>query len=523
MNATTANLVLQSRSAPIAVLAALVLLTTVAYRDTLAGLIALWLSSDTVDYSHGSLLLGLSLLLAGRTLWREPDAFGIRPNLPGAAALVTTALVWGVSSLLLIEVGARLAFWLLFPSLVLAVSGWHSVRRLWLPLVLLVFGIPVWSVFNEPLRLGTAHVVTWLLGFGGITALLEGSTITLTVGKFYIADNCTGMRQLVVAMPLALLFAGWTGLRVGPGILLFACAVGMSFLLNVIRILIVVVAGAMTDMQHYFVKEDHVSLGWVLFGVGMLVFFLAASHLMPRRWLATVEDTATKNRTPPARASTGLVVGMAMAAALLVPVGVSALMAAPVVAADRVLELPAQLGEWASFESREARKSGGRFTGADDEVTGTYINSGDRPVLVQIALYYSQRPGHEAVAWVNSPFDSGSWRFLSDEYRQIEVGDAVIPVREILVASPSGQRRVIWTWYRVAGSNAAGATNAKLVGLRGLICGRTDAASIVVTTVGPAEAADSRKTLQAFLAGAEPTLMRQLEHAIGNAAAQSWC
>lgn len=523
MSASAADLTLHSRPAPVALLIGAVALVALAYRDTAVGLFELWLSPDTVDYSHGILLLGISVLLAGLKLWREPDALQVSPSILGAAALALTAIAWGVSSLLLIEVGARLAFWFLFPSLVLTIFGWNGIRQLWLPLVLLVFGIPVWTIFNEILRLGTAQVVTGLLGVGGITALLEGSTITLTVGKFYIADNCTGMRQLVVAMPLALLFAQWIGLRSGPSALLFCTAIGMSFLLNVGRILIVVVAGQLTEMQHYFVKEDHVSLGWGLFGVGMTVFFLTISRAIPQRWVQPAEPAGSKPLVPPVRVMGGLGVGLSMAVVLLVPFGVARLMATPAVETGQLLTLPSEVDRWTAVEARDARDLGGSFVGADEEFATAYREIGAKSVFLQIALYRSQRSGHEAVAWVNSPFDRNAWRFLSDTFLQVEAGDRRIPVREIVVVSSNGQRRVLWTWYRVAGRQSASASQAKMLGLRGLLCGRTDAISILITPVDKMDLADGRDALQSFLAGAWPSLVRQLERVTDPDSADSWC
>ncbi len=41
------------------------------------------------------------------------------------------------------------------------------------------------------------------------------------------------------------------------------------------------VAGYLTDMQHYLVRVDHYYFGWALFAVAMAVFFLLARGKPP--------------------------------------------------------------------------------------------------------------------------------------------------------------------------------------------------------------------------------------------------
>lgn len=512
-----------SKPVPVMLLVGTAVLVAVAYQETLISLISFWLFSDTVDYSHGTLLLALSIGLAGYKLWNNPELLHLNPSYIGVAALFLAAAAWGVATLLFIEVGVRLSFWLLFPSLVLALFGWEGLKHLWLPLLLPVFGIPVWSVFNEVLRIGTAHVVDWMLAVGGITTLLEGSTITLTVGKFYIADNCTGMRQLVVAMPLALLFAGWNRLKFTAVVLVFLAAVGLSFILNVIRILIVVVSGFLTDMQHYFVREDHVTLGWVLFGVGMLLFFFFVSRFMPLRWSNPDESSRSGGYAQCPKASVLGLLAVVGSMVLLTPMTVSNLMAAPSVTAIQSLTMPGDLDGWSVVEGTDTEAMSGFYVGADETVDGTYRDGTGASVFSQIALYRAQEIGREAVAWNNSPFDTKRWHFLKHGRREIGTHETSFAVREIVVVSATGQRRLIWTWYLIGGRVSASPLGAKLLSLRGLLCGRSDAAMIVVTHATPMSIEQGRESMNRFISGAGDRLVRQLEQAVGSGSQSYWC
>src|SRR5690606_23436432 len=82
---------------------------------------------------------------------------------------------------------------------------------------------------------------------------------------------------------------------------LVALAAALSMAVNWLRIVIIVIAGYLTDMQHYLVSREHLSFGWVMFALTMAVFFLIV-----RRWpLPAASEPAASmgaspDRTPPA-------------------------------------------------------------------------------------------------------------------------------------------------------------------------------------------------------------------------------
>lgn len=523
MNAVAERINQVSKPLTIWFLAGAGVVIALAYHETLFGLLSLWLFSDTVDYSHGFLLLALSVGLAVYKLWKNPDLFRLRPTYYGMVLMVLAALVWGVSALLFIEVGARLSLWMLFIALVLALFGWEGIRHLWLPLLLPLFGIPVWSIFNEILRLGTAHVVDGVLEVIGVTTLLEGSTITLTMGKFYIADNCTGIRQLVVAMPLALLFASWNRLRLVPSIAVFLAAVMLSFILNVLRILIVVVSGVLTNMQHYFVTEDHVALGWALFGVGMFLFFYGVSRALPNRWTQT-EKQELQSGNPSPTESRRLIPFLAVfLLVLLVPASVSWLFQAPVQAGTRTVSLPSELGGWKASASKTEKELHGVYKGADEVTRRSYADKYNIPVHVEIALYRFQERGREVVGWGNSPFNDENWRLLKENIVQVHEGDAITPVRELTVVSATGNRRLIWTWYRIADQDSASSIGAKLLGIRGLLCGRSDASMIVITHDATLTLERASASMKRFLVETKEDLTQRVNLAVSQDTSAPGC
>jgi exosortase len=244
-------------------------------------LVRLW-TGDNPEYSHGLLLMLVALWLTALRWARE------RPRLLfswfGTLAIAVLASIWAVAHRFDIMTGERLAFVLMPLAIMWSTLGLRGVLQVGLPMGLIIFAIPLWSVLNLLLQPMTAHAVSFMMDLVGVPSVAEATMVLIPAGTFRIAENCTGLRQLVVAMPLALIFAEVTRLRMPYPMILLGASIVLSFLLNCIRIFVVVLSGQLTTMQHYFVTEDHVGLGWLIFAVGVAGFFFAASKLIPERW-----------------------------------------------------------------------------------------------------------------------------------------------------------------------------------------------------------------------------------------------
>lgn len=525
MSATMFNRRLVSSAvAPGASLALLVVLVVLVYRDVFAGLWALWFDPVNETYSHGPLLMLLAIGITGRMLWRDPQALRWQPSIAGAAVLMLAVLLWLLSTLVVVKVGATLGAWLSLIGAVWAVFGFQGLRRLALPLGLMLFAIPLWSVINEPLRLLTSHSVSALLTLTGVTHILEGAVIRIPAGGFYVDDTCTGLRQWVVAMPLGLLFAAWLGLRPIPAAMAFVMAIATAFAMNTLRIYIVVIAGMMTDMQHYLVREDHITLGWTLFAVGMAAYFFLASRLMPAGWFRNAAPEGAAGRSRPAARrplATGLVV-LSIAVVLAVPLGAARFAADPGDMTGQDLSLPRAFGSW-TLEAREVPPGvAARFEGADAERQAVYSN-GSVQVMVHVAWFGVQRDGHKVVSWANRPFDRSRWRQLTWAQRTV-ASEAVPPVvREDLLTSDSGRQRVVWSWYQSAGRTHVTDVSAAMTGVLGALCRRPDGAMWVIMPLSSGDAAAERAWLGEFLRAGGVSLSESVQSLSRQVHAGAWC
>lgn len=177
------------------------------------------------NYSHGLLIPAI----IGYILWSQRDRF--------ARSAGTSAVVWGVTAVLL----ALLALWagtagaelfiqrislvLMLVGVVLYFWGFHLLRLLVVPFLLLLLAIPIPAIiFNKiafPLQLFASRCAVWAMSLFDIPVLRQGNVIELMplgareTKKLEVVEACSGIRSLMTLVTLAVVFAYFTHPRSG--------------------------------------------------------------------------------------------------------------------------------------------------------------------------------------------------------------------------------------------------------------------------------------------------------------------
>ncbi len=258
-------------------------LVVLVYHQTLLTLWRTW--NTNPNYSHGLLIPPVVAFL----LWRERRRF-IEARGRGSAfglVLVGLALVGHVVSIragVFMTQGYSLV--LLLFGLSLFLSGGRATRTVWFPLAYLVFMLPMppymMNVIAFRLKIFAARAGSGIAIRLGIPLVRSGMTIHIPAGSLRIADPCSGLRSLIALVALGALFAFLTRGKVWKRLVLFASAVPLAVLANVIRISVLCVVANIWGID--------AALGFFHDFSGLLLFMIAFVGLVAVRKLLRCES-----------------------------------------------------------------------------------------------------------------------------------------------------------------------------------------------------------------------------------------
>ena len=485
----------------------LVGLAALAFWPSVAVLSALWTDFDDTTLTHGFLIVAVCLWLIFHARHRIATA-SVRPLIAANVALLGCGLAW-------------LIFWraaiqdlhvLLFPALiwlaVLAAFGWPIARLLAFPLAWFCFALPVWSYLEEPLRDLTTYAVGVLAWVTGLPAYIEGNTVTIPSGVFEIAGGCSGKHFLVVGLATAALQGEIMRDSPRRRLLLLAVMGGLALLSNWLRVFTIILAGHLTDMQHYLITVEHYWYGWALFVVVILLF----------TWFTSRPRAAGQGDEPPvsvalgsSRALAGPYAATALALVAVPALGYTIYTRPDVRSAGLPPAMPAVSDGWSGPFLVEDTPWRPVFTGADGEWQAIYRHADGYEVEAYAVIYHAQRQGAELIGMGNSVLGHGG---LKSESERIVVVDGD-RYREIVAIGPQAERSLIVWSYDIAGRQFVHALPAQLwYGVRSLV--RPARASLLALRIQCRTSCDAaRAALERFIGGPGRNLQAALAGSVG--------
>ena len=487
-----------------AALAIVLVLLLAGYWSAVVSLAQLWWTSGT--YGHGLLVVPIS----GWLIWRQRHVLaGMAPraSIAGVLAVAGLSAVWFVASAVHLQKANQGVVVALVPMLVWAVLGTRILKTLWFPMVFLFFALPLWGGIVPLLQDLTAYTVYRFLVLLGIPVLLDGYFLNIPSGTFLIEDVCAGLRYFIAGVTVSALFAYLMFTRTRKRVVFFAVAIAVTIAANWLRVLVVVLAGHLTDMQHPLV-DSHITLGWVLFGGLALPLFLVAARYrdpppLPAAQLSPVvsaDDTAlSARRGVLAFAVAGLTSGPA-AVWWMERAGDAADSTPPLTA-------PHAAGGWVGMGPvHRADSWAPLFKGADASLQRAYRN-GDVIVYFYTARYLRQRQGAELINTTNRVYDDTHWRLVP--YRQAVVVERGPQwpgrVIETPIVSVTGERRLVWHWYTIGDRTVVRPLRAKLFEIMNMLQGGGPSSVVALAVEHKGDSEQARRTLRAFLDAMKPS------------------
>ena len=464
--------------------------TALIYWPSTQSLFVEWFDTPSSSYTHGPLVVGLVLWLLFRAT-RGLDIAGSR----GLELLACAIAALGMSFTWLIawRAGIQVAHQALLPVIILVnlalVLGRRVARVSLMPLVILGSAIPVWHLLLPLLQALTVKVVGALLRIVNVPAYVEGDFVYIRSGVFHVEDGCSGLHYFIVAVTIALLSGELRGDRWRTRGALLAVAATLALVSNWVRVFIIIVAGYLTDMQHFLVRVDHGNFGWVVFAVTMLAYVFIV-----RRWRhpepPSSAEPARAGRDPSWRGY-----AVAAAVALVASAGIPLWARTTTVgAAERSnLRLPVAVDGWTG--PAESCETGWRpqYSTADWQRLQQYRHE-KHTVCLYVASYLSQHQGKELIGYLQSIHEPGA-DVIAARVRQ----EAGVAVNELQLGSRAGVDRLVWYAYAIGDSSVRRGVEAQLQYAIGTLRGPRAASVYAISAECAPDCATARESLAAFL------------------------
>jgi EpsI family protein len=227
-------------------------------------------------YTHGPLVPVISLIMM--VLLVRHTRIPLEPKrIVGTVVLAGSLLVHLVACFARVNFVSGFSLIGALAGLVLLLWGATALRRLWFPLVLLAFMVPLPEVMianlNLWLKMRAADIGVW--GASGLGIIVERSRdrpneVLLQDGKMLVIANvCNGLRTIVSLLAFGAIYAYVSRLRGLWRLGLFAMSVPVAVVSNSIRIVSLIVVADIWD--------EKTATGWYHDLSGLLIYVLAFS------------------------------------------------------------------------------------------------------------------------------------------------------------------------------------------------------------------------------------------------------
>jgi exosortase D (VPLPA-CTERM-specific) len=417
------------------------------------------------EYSHGFVIPVISLFL----IWRQREEIRRLPFTGSWLAIALIAAGLGlrlVGELTTMQTLEHYAFLLVLYGLVLALTGPTIFRRMWVPLLMLAFALPLPSFFDNALSLRlqllSSQLGVWVIRAAGVSVLLEGNIIDLGSYQLEVAQACSGLRYLFPLMTLALIVAYLFRGAMWKRAVIFFSSIPITVLMNGLRIGFI---GVTVDRWGPSMAEGalHDFEGWLVFMLssGLLLLMTAglaalggkksslgeilSLHLPPVKQPVDPQVALGKQAIPAPFITAVVFVLVGAALEDLVPTE-------PVALPSRAefAGFPTQIGQWQG--RRDTLQS--IYLDAlslDDYALIDYRTAGASPVNFYSAYYRTQDSNRH----VHSPRDcipGGGWQIQKIEERTfpgVDGGSAFRMNRAIIQLGSN--RQIVYFWYQERG------------------------------------------------------------------------
>lgn len=428
------------------------------------GLKIMWGSwIDSAEYSHGLLIPPIAAFL----VWQQKDRLERMPFVGswwGVGIIAVGGAMLVLGQLGTVYVIVQYAYVFTLCGLVLSFIGWRPFRLIAVPLLILLFMIPlpqfVLANLSTKLQLVSSQIGVFIIRMFDISVFLEGNVIDLGGYKLQVAEACSGLRYLFPLMTLGFLMAYFYKGALWKRILLFLSSIPITVLMNSIRVGIIGVT-----VEHWGIEMAegflHEFQGWMIFMVSAALM-LGEIALLSRIGLESgswrrkfgVEFPAATPSGAPIRKRQIPASFIAACGVLLLFIGVTQIAPRPAeIYPQRVSfdEYPMTFGPWRGHRNSMDGVYGDVLK-LDDYLLADFVDGRGSAANLYIAYYNSQRKG-EAVHSPRSCLPGGGWQLRDFDQRtlsDVRIDGQPLRVNRTLIEL-GDQRQLVYYWFQQRG------------------------------------------------------------------------
>jgi exosortase D (VPLPA-CTERM-specific) len=447
---------------------------TIALVGVAVGLLSLWPFWDGLsvmwsgwlglpEYSHCLLLPPMALFL----IWQQKDRLERIPFIGtwwGVALVLLGGAMLVMGQLGTVYTVVQYAYVVTLYGLILSFLGWAAFRHVAIPLVILLFMIPLpqFVLYNlsVQLQLLSSQIGVYVMRLFDISVFLEGNVIDLGGYKLQVADACSGLRYLFPLMTLGFLMAYFYKGAPWKRVVLFLSSIPITVLMNSLRVGIIGVT-----VEHWGIEMAegflHEFQGWAVFMIcaALMLAEMVTLTSVGREagtWrqlfgvdfpASTPRDALVRQRPVPKT----FIVAASLLMAVVVAAAVLPRPAESIPQRTSFAEFPVTLGDWSG---RRDSLEGVYLDQLklDDYLMADYSNGIGRRINMYISYYNSQRKG-EAVHSPRSCLPGGGWQLKGFGQRtlpQVTLEGRPLRVNRTVIEL-GNQRQLVYYWFQQRG------------------------------------------------------------------------
>ena len=426
-------------------------------RDGFALVTRAWFSQP--EYSHGVLIPMISAFL----IWQRRDVLAaakFEGSWLGLGVVLFGLGLWLAGVLSTIYAVSQYALVVMIYGIVLSLVGLRVFKMIWVPLLLLLFTIPLpsflYNNLSAELQLISSSIGVWFIRLFGISVYLSGNVIDLGHFQMQVVEACDGLRYLFPLMTLGFIIAYFFKAPFWQRALVFFSSIPLTVFMNSVRIGMI---GVFAEFGSTALAEGllHDLQGWVIFMISAILllfetWILTRVFLPQKMWSDVLafefgedpvpaDEMSPKRHVPVTLVSSVSVLIMATLLSLTLPERVEAFPSR-----SWFIDFPMQIEAWQGQHGRieDMYVDALQF---DDYIMADYTD-GNNVINFYSAYYASQRQG----ASIHSPrscIPGGGWRITDFGQVDMPASDAQpgFRVNRALIELGS-ERQLVYYWFK---------------------------------------------------------------------------